>query len=215
MKTILQVLPFMSLMLSALPSSTHALTFTVSQRSLNSRTGTAIPIVKQSTRNPNRHPATLHMRDASCSYWFTVGDQVRVTSTVTKAGFDLKGREGTVKNTWEKCEVDPTCCCAEFVDDNFAVTVQFEGTVDPSEEGQENGLGDDFIKGINCFTHFFNEDELIKVPEEEVEDAKRDVETTAAAFDGISCTAFKLDQLKMGKQAQRIAAYEASQSDSE
>lgn len=34
-----------------------------------------------------------------------------------------------------------------------------------------------------------------------------------AAFDGMSCKAFKLDQLKMGKQAQRIAAFEKSRTE--
>jgi len=33
--------------------------------------------------------------------------------------------------TLKKCKVyDPTCCCAEFIDDNFAVTVKFDGKVD-------------------------------------------------------------------------------------
>ena len=44
--------------------------------------------------------------------------------------------------------------------------------------------------------------------------AKAEEETTRpaadAAFDGMSSVAFKLDQLKMGEQAQRLAAFEAS-----
>ena len=86
------------------------------------------------------------MKDSSCSYWFQVGDTVQVSTTVRKAGVDLKGRIGKVTETWEKCSVDPTCCCAEFVDDNYAVTVTFEGSIDE-----------------RCFTHHFNEDELVMV----------------------------------------------------
>ena len=99
------------------------------------------------------------MKDASSSYWFTVGDNVKVTSSVTKAGVDLKGRVGEVIETWEKCDVDPTCCCAEFVDDNFAVTVKFEG--DLCETNHE-GLKDDA-----SFTHYFNEDELVSWKDQE------------------------------------------------
>jgi len=151
----------------------------------------------------------LHMRDASCAYWFNVGDKVKVTSSVTKAGVDLKGRVGDVIQTWEKCDVDPTCCCAEFVDDNFAVTVKFNGKVDTA-----SATGEGFIKGIDIdtFTHYFNEDELIKVKEDEIEEA---APSASVAFDGMSCKAFKLDQLKMGQQAQRIAAYEASKQENE
>lgn len=98
------------------------------------------------------------MRDASCAYWFNVGDKVKVTSSVIKAGIDLRGRIGQVINTWEKCDVDPTCCCAEFVDDNFAVTVKFDGKIDLNVATEE-----EFIKGVDMFTHFFNEDELVKV----------------------------------------------------
>ena len=44
---------------------------------------------------------------------------MRVVDDVEKAGINLRGRVGTVKETWTKCKVDPTCCCAEFVDDGF------------------------------------------------------------------------------------------------
>jgi hypothetical protein len=152
----------------------------------------------------NRNKVTLKMRDASCAYWFNVGESVKVTSTVIKAGIDLRGRTGQVINTWEKCEVDPTCCCAEFVDDNFAVTVKFDGKADLTAAN-----GEEFIKGIDtgAFTHFFNEDELVKVQEN---DNHEEMTSIPVAFDGMSCKAFKLDQLKMGKQAQRLSAYEAS-----
>ena len=235
------ILPFIVLLLGALvglSSWTNALTFTASQTSLHhnhSRTyawGTTITTTtrtRHSSRRRTRHHHTttaslLQMRDASCAYWFTAGDTVRVTSTVIKAGYDLKGRIGTVQQTWEKCDVDPTCCCAEFVDDNFAVTVQFEGTVNDNDNvnvDPSRTTGDG-----HGFTHFFNEDELIKVQEqgqggdddEELKGGDVDVDettTSTTAFDGMSCTAFKLDQLKMGEQAQRISAYEASRSDPE
>jgi hypothetical protein len=57
----------------------------------------------------------LTMRDRSASYWFQVGDTVKVVDDVVKAGSNLRERQGVVVQTWEKCEVDPTCCCAEQV----------------------------------------------------------------------------------------------------
>ena len=50
------------------------------------------------------------MRDASASYWFQRGNSVRVIEDVEKAGHNLKHRVGKVVETWEKCDVDPTCC---------------------------------------------------------------------------------------------------------
>mmetsp|Transcript_7585 Transcript_7585/g.16380 ORF Transcript_7585/g.16380 Transcript_7585/m.16380 type:complete len:292 (-) Transcript_7585:346-1221(-) len=88
-----------------------------------------------------KHASTVvtTMRDRSASYWFSVGDRVRVvedvvcsSSSVSGLGsnsnnskFNLKGRVGTVVETWEKCDVDPTCCCAEQVDTDMAVRVAF------------------------------------------------------------------------------------------
>mmetsp|Transcript_12474 Transcript_12474/g.15812 ORF Transcript_12474/g.15812 Transcript_12474/m.15812 type:complete len:127 (+) Transcript_12474:40-420(+) len=96
------------------------------------------------------------------------------------------------------------------------------------------------IVGLNdYFTHFFSEEELIhvKVEENKFDDAKdedikeEEVKSNnqkddddgdgndngniddaegVVAFDGMSCKAFKLEQLKMGEQAKRIAAYESS-----
>jgi len=127
------------------------------------------------------------MKDSSCSYWFQIGDTVQVSTSVKKAGIDLKGRIGKVVETWEKCSVDPTCCCAEFVDDNFAVSVQFEGKLNLQEEEKEEEDDDGnsgnsnsrrspttIILGIdnnnkkknknnNNFTHHFSEEELIKI----------------------------------------------------
>lgn len=133
--------------------------------------------------------ATIAMRDVSASYWFSVGDSVKVVDDVTKAGINLRHRVGKVVETWEKCDVDPTCCCAEQVDTGMAVRVEFSGT----EE--------DETASATSFYHYFAEDELLKVEENGA---------SSVAFDGISCTAFKLDQLKMGQQAQRIAAFEES-----
>lgn len=157
------------------------------------------PYDKMNTYREGRNIVTkssLQMRDASSSYWFSIGDKVKVCESVIKGGIELRGRVGEVIETWEKCDVDPTCCCAEFVDDNYAVNVKFDGPLDLATPAK-----DEFIKGIETFTHYFHEDELQKVDV---------IETKSVAFDGMSCTAFKLDQLKMGEQAQRLAAYERS-----
>jgi hypothetical protein len=137
---------------------------------------------------------SMHMKDASSSYWFSAGDYVEVISHVTKSGIDLKGRRGRVVETWEKCDVDPTCCCAEFVDDNFAVLVKFQGSIDLNPEDEN---GEDML---DSFTHHFHEDELRKV--------EKDLGTDVVPFDGMSCMAFKLNQLKMGQQSQRVTEYE-------
>jgi hypothetical protein len=140
------------------------------------------------------------MRDLSASYWFKVGDSVRVVDDVPKAGVNLRNRRGKVLETWEKCDVDPTCCCAEQVDMGMAVRVEFEGT--EAEETEEGA----------SFYHYFAEEELQKIQEEDLrsKQSEGDASSGPAAFDGMSCVAFKLDQLKMGQQAQRLAAFEAS-----
>lgn len=130
------------------------------------------------------------MRDASAAYWFSVGDKVEVLDDVVKGGHSLKGRIGTVTEAWEKCDVDPTCCCAEQVDQDLAVRVYFQG----SEESNA-------VEG--SFQHYFNEAELKKVAEVLVESKD------TVAFDGLSCKAFKLEQL----EAQRNAAAEAREKD--
>eukprot|EP00980_Cylindrotheca_fusiformis_P003167 scaffold721_cov131-Cylindrotheca_fusiformis.AAC.57 len=132
------------------------------------------------------------MRDASASYWFSVGDSVKVVEDVDKSGVNLRQRVGKVVETWEKCDVDPTCCCAEQVDTDMAVRVEFPGT---EEDEMSSGTS---------FYHYFAEGELLKV----------DVSSNSVAFDGMSCKAFKLDQLKMGQQAQRLAKFEASKKES-
>ena len=121
-------------------------------------------------RSKTKKARLLQMKDSSCSYWFQVGDIVQVSTTVHKAGIDLKGRRGMVTETWEKCSVDPTCCCAEFVDDNYAVTVTFQGPLLMLDTGMDDPRPTEsstpFIVGIHehCyFTHHFNEDELVMV----------------------------------------------------
>lgn len=138
-------------------------------------------------------PAVLTMRDASSAYWFNVGDSVRVVDDVIKAGANLNGRTGTVIERWEKCDVDPTCCCAEQVDRGMAVLVEFPGS------------GDD-----GPFLHYFAEEELVIVKHDAKETNNSKDETP---FDGMSCKAFKLQHLQMGEQAKRIAAFEESRND--
>jgi hypothetical protein len=145
--------------------------------------------------------ATLVMRDASASYWFSVGDKVRVVEDVPKAGFNLRGRVGVVVEAWEKCDVDPTCCCAEQVERDMAVRVEFAGT----EEGEEALRADG--GSTSSFYHYFAEDELTKVREQE---QPTEADTSGAAFDGMSCVAFKLDNLKIDEKPRRIASYEPS-----
>ena len=121
------------------------------------------------------------MRDASCAYWFNVGDKVKVTSSVIKAGVDLQGRVGDASKYWRN-----TMWIQLAQGYNFAVTGKFEGNVDPAS-------GAKFIKGIDTVTHYFDEDELVKVQEHEMKEE-------SAAVDYMSCKAFKLDQLKMGNR---------------
>lgn len=110
---------------------------------------------------------------------------------VTKAGVNLKGRTGVVVQAWEKCEVDPTCCCAEQVEVDLAIRVEFKGT---EANANEEGVS---------FQFHFNEDELkqIKAPEPVV------------AFDGMSCKAFKLEQLEAQRNAAASMKKEASKSE--
>mmetsp|Transcript_15812 Transcript_15812/g.19278 ORF Transcript_15812/g.19278 Transcript_15812/m.19278 type:complete len:232 (-) Transcript_15812:335-1030(-) len=155
--------------------------------------------------------SSINMRDLSSANVFQIGEKVKVVSSVIKAGFDLNGRMGEVIETWEKCDVDPTCCCAEFVDENFAVTVKFEGCMD----GDKNESTSNLIEGLNdYFTHFFSEEELLKVNDNKEQNDPSE-STKQVPFDGMSCKTFKLNQLKMGEQAQRIAAYEESNASQE
>ena len=59
---------------------------------------------------------------------------------------------------------------------------------------------------IEGFVYYFAESELLQVDIDDESTAN----TNNKPFDGLSCTAFKLQQLQGGEQAQRIAAFEAS-----
>ena len=100
--------------------------------------------------------------------------------------------------------MDPTCCCAEWVEDGLSVHVRFVA--------EENAL---FAN--NTFIHYFAESELVmkqkasdKGDKEDNIDIKDEDDCPPVAFDGLSCTEFKLDKLKMGEQAKRIAKFEQS-----
>ena len=66
---------------------------------------------------------SLFMRDGSTARgFFNVGDKVEVTAEVVHRppqglSFSSKGMIGIVKDVWDKCEVDPHCCCAELAFD--------------------------------------------------------------------------------------------------
>lgn len=165
----------------------------------------------------------LQMRDSSCAYWFQVGDIVRVVDDVYKRGnINLKGKIGKVIETWEKCEVDPTCCCAEQVDLGMAVHVRFQQTLNEGPENEKNSL---FVQDF--FVHYFAEEELIKVKNNDMntELAKKKKEepellakiekdigiisdANVVAFDGLYCTQFKLQQLELDGRPRKIASYE-------
>ena len=104
--------------------------------------------------------STLSMVDKSCVTTFSLGDRVRVVNDVYKAGINLRGYVGTVVETWEKCDVDPTCCCAEFVDDGYAVRVEFQSTL--PVQGNIS-FTSTFIQGISDWRHYFSEEEIHRV----------------------------------------------------
>ena len=109
----------------------------------------------QTTQKLARHRnSRIEMRDRSCSYWFSVGDRVRVVDDVLKGPKNLNGRIGKVVETWEKCDVDPTCCCAEQVDTDMAVRVIFE----ENEQSQNTGNNESAF-----FYYYFAEEELVKL----------------------------------------------------
>ena len=127
-------------------------------------------------RAPRNDPSSSWiMRDRSSSYWFSVGDAVQVVQDVICGGRtttkqNLKGRIGTVVETWEKCDVDPTCCCAEQVDINMAVRVVFrdhdrETTNDKDDEDEDDDSSNSNFNSNNStdFYYYFAEDELDKL----------------------------------------------------
>eukprot|EP00527_Entomoneis_sp_CCMP2396_P006652 CAMPEP_0198145412 /NCGR_PEP_ID=MMETSP1443-20131203/23300_1 /TAXON_ID=186043 /ORGANISM="Entomoneis sp., Strain CCMP2396" /LENGTH=126 /DNA_ID=CAMNT_0043809055 /DNA_START=167 /DNA_END=547 /DNA_ORIENTATION=+ len=124
------------------------------------------------------------MKDHSAaSSAFEVGRSVRVVDAVIKAGINLKGRQGKILETWEKCNVDPTCCCAEQVNEDMAIRVEFPGTEE--DENANDGTGFDF---------YFAEEELECLVNNE---NKKNPQQTQLPFDGLSCVAFKMDQLRI------------------
>ena len=162
-------------------------------------------LFRATTSNKFNRRETTHLFDHSSATIFQVGDAVTVTEDVMKAGRNLRGLSGEVVETWEKCDVDPTCCCAELVDDGLCVRVKF--AADDKNELFAN----------DTFSHYFAESELVKnrrVDNDKEDDGEvegRDGRSSPpVAFDGLSCTAFKLDKLKMGEQAKRIAAFQQS-----
>eukprot|EP01041_Mallomonas_annulata_P005436 gene5436-10905_t len=82
----------------------------------------------------------LFMRDASTSEgYFRIGDMVKVTKPVQHLSIDgskfsSENLEGTIIDIWEKCEVDPHCCCAELAFD-APIKVCFQGSMVESYTG--------------------------------------------------------------------------------
>ena len=146
--------------------------------------------------------SSLVMKDQSSANVFKAGDRVRVVQDVIKGGTNLRGWTGEVTETWEKCDVDPACCCAEFVDRAFSVTVRFHGKIDKS-------IGR--ATGEEGFVHYFSEEEL-----EEIRHVDGNQQSSLPSlksqvpFDGLSCKAFKLEKLQLDKQKRGIAYFEPS-----
>jgi hypothetical protein len=76
---------------------------------------------------------SILMRDGStASVFFAIGDKVRIIKDVwhhpkSLPPFTSIKMIGTVCDIWEKCEVDPHCCCAELAFD-APVQVRFAGS---------------------------------------------------------------------------------------
>lgn len=100
------------------------------------------------------------------------------------------------------------CCCAEWVDDGLSVHVKFNIPYDSNEDDRKPLIAND------VFIHYFAESELVKAESLGQGQSKtisiEEGDENSAPFDGLSCKSFKLDKLKMGEQAQRIAAFEKS-----
>lgn len=84
------------------------------------------------THRGNNGIRSISMRDGStASIFFSVGDKVEVIKNVlhrpnSLPEFSSMGFQGIVCDVWEKCEVDPHCCCAELAFD-APVQVRFIG----------------------------------------------------------------------------------------
>lgn len=115
---------------------------------------------KRRSENRISNGNTMMMRDRSGSFVFKNGDTVKVVEDVyyripvtspplpksPTTETNLVHFTGTVIDTWEKCEVDPHCCCAELTDPNLAVRVEFKIDNDAA-----------------TFRHYFAEEELVKL----------------------------------------------------
>lgn len=76
---------------------------------------------RRATLNKKQSRGTiLFMKDGStASTYVSVGSRVRVCkdvwhSPLHASRFNANGLVGTVTSVWDKCEVDPHCCCAEL-----------------------------------------------------------------------------------------------------
>jgi hypothetical protein len=93
----------------------------------------------------------------------TEGDRVEVTSDVhIKGGVNSIGMQGTVIDTWEICETDPACCCAELTDTGYEVTVKLDHSTSPTAPSGEQR------QPLQRLVGYFNEDEVSVVKEEQV-----------------------------------------------
>ena len=90
---------------------------------------------------------------STASIYFSIGDRIRVTEDVIhkpkeSSPFSSKGLIGVVIGIWDKCEVDPHCCCAELAFDA------------PIEIRFDNNL---YYKEENFWTAHFSIDEIQKI----------------------------------------------------
>ena len=102
-----------------------------------------------------RSPA---MRDHSTVTEFADQDRVEVTVELSARGSSLKGMVGTIASTWEKCEVDPTCCCAELGMEEASVEVVFHAP-DAGERFDRFTLSDE-ERARGSFSAYFSPEEL-------------------------------------------------------
>ena len=70
--------------------------------------GFTAPTASLNTRLTSSFTSARFMGDHSSATRFQIGDSVIVVDDVMKMGRNLKGLDGIVVETWEKCDVDPT-----------------------------------------------------------------------------------------------------------
>jgi len=104
------------------------------------------------------------MRDRSVVTAFQEGDSVQVSKDVFTRGGNAAGLVGRVETVWEKCMVDPTCCCAELSMEEAGVKVVFE--LSPSEAARFDKDRLDAVEGgVATLSTYFGQDELKLVTE--------------------------------------------------